>query len=180
MSHISVFQPDDPTSPGPVVLSRYFLALKDADSSSSSLLPELQRFLDEKGYHGLDRLRGSQAAEAADFFDKVRNPDSTIVSSCDQSTALQLITTKLRDYPEYRRHTMRALRSMSGSWGVLPASYTLQGEAQVSDGRKWTTGGYSEVWRGTLGCERVAIKVITTGGAPNPDLKRLKKVGVVT
>ena len=75
---------------------------------------------------------------------------------------------------------MRVLRSLSGSWGVLPASYTLQGEVRVADGQKWIAGGYSEVWRGTLGREKVAIKVITTGGAPNPDLKKVKKVGVVT
>ena len=92
--------------------------------------------------------------------------------------------TKLQDNPksppEYRRRMMGILRSLSGSWGVLPASYTLQGEVQFSDECMWITGGYSEVWRGTMGCKKVAIKVIMIGCAPNPDLVKLKNVGVVT
>jgi len=75
---------------------------------------------------------------------------------------------------------MRNLRLLSGSWGVLPASYTLQGEVQVSDVCMWTAGGYSEVWRGTMGCKMVAVKVIKIGCASNSDLVKLKEVGVVT
>jgi len=92
MSHITVFQPDEPTTPGPVALSSSFLKLKnaatledataledaatleDADPSSGLLLQEFQQFIDGKGYRGLNRLRGSQAEEAVDFFDMVRSP----------------------------------------------------------------------------------------------------------
>lgn len=95
MSHISVFQPEEPTSPGPVVLFPYFLELKeaaalkkDADPNSELLLQKLKQFLKNKEYHELRRLRGSQAEETADFFDTVHSPDSTIVSSCDQLIAL--------------------------------------------------------------------------------------------
>lgn len=75
---------------------------------------------------------------------------------------------------------MRVLRSLSGSWGVLPASYTLQGEVQVSYEHAWAVGGYSEVWCGTMGCKMVAIKAIVIGRSSNPDLVKLKKVGVAT
>jgi len=88
MSHITVFQPEEPASP--VVLSRYFLELKEAaalkkdvDPNSELFLQKCEQFLVNKGHRGLDRLRGSQAEEAADFFDMVCSPDSTIVSSCD-------------------------------------------------------------------------------------------------
>jgi hypothetical protein len=60
----------------------------------------------------------------------------------------------------------------------LPASYTLQGEVKVTDERPWTSAGFSEVWRGTLGCEKVAIKVIKITGSVDPD--KLKKVCVAT
>lgn len=73
---------------------------------------------------------------------------------------------------------MRVLRSLSGSWGLLPASYTLQGEVEVSDSKEWIYAGYSEVWRGTLGCEKVAIKVIKI--TRTADREKLKKVRVAT
>jgi len=86
MSHITVFQPDEPTTPGPVALSSSFLklknaatledatALEDADPSSGLLLQEFQQFIDGKGYRELNGLRGSQAEETVDFFDMVRSP----------------------------------------------------------------------------------------------------------
>jgi len=74
---------------------------------------------------------------------------------------------------------MDLLQSLSGSCGVLPASYTLEGEAHVSDELVWAVRGFGEVWRGTLGSgEMVAIKAIKIGIAPS--LKKLKKVGVGT
>lgn len=93
MSHISIFQPEDSTGLQPVVPPRSFRALKavaleDGDASTELLSQMLNRFIEEKGYHALSGLRGSAAEEAADFFDMVRNPDSTIVSSCDQSVVL--------------------------------------------------------------------------------------------
>ena len=69
---------------------------------------------------------------------------------------------------------MRVLRSLSGSWGVLPASYTLRGEVSVSDQWPLNCGGYSEVWRGTLGCEEVAIKAIHVTISADPE--KMKKV----
>jgi len=80
----------------------------------------------------------------------------------------------LQSHPEYRMRTLRVLRSLSGSWGVLPASYTLQGEVKVSEVRAWIGTGFSEVWRGILGSEMVAIKVIKVTGTSDPE--KVKKV----
>jgi len=85
---------------------------------------------------------------------------------------------KLQGHPSERKSTMRVLKFLSGSWGMLPASYTLRGEVEVSDEGAWTSGGFSEVWRGTLGREKVAIKVIKMTGAASPE--KLGKVRVVT
>ena len=60
----------------------------------------------------------------------------------------------------------------------MPASYTLQGEAIVSDERPWVSAGYSEVWRGTLGCEMVAVKVIKVTLTADPE--KFKKVCAIT
>lgn len=68
---------------------------------------------------------------------------------------------------------MRILRNLCGSWGLLPASYTLQGIATVDGAVPWARGGFSDVWRGTLGDEEVAVKVIMTADA------KLKKVFAV-
>lgn len=73
---------------------------------------------------------------------------------------------------------MRVLRYLSGRWGVLPASYTLEGEIEIPETRAWTFGGFSEVWCGTLGDKKVAIKVIKIAIATNP--KKMKEVRVVT
>ena len=84
----------------------------------------------------------------------------------------------MNDHPEFRRRMIRVLRYLCRPWGVLPASYTLQGEVIVSDGMPWAGGGFSEVWRGTLGCEKVAIKVIKKTIANDPE--KLMKVCAVT
>jgi hypothetical protein len=60
----------------------------------------------------------------------------------------------------------------------LPASYTLQGEVKVTDKLPWTCAGFGEIWRGTWGSEKVAVKVIKITGAADPD--KLKKVCAVT
>lgn len=84
---------------------------------------------------------------------------------------------KLYTRPELHQYMLRVLRSLCGSWGVLPASYTLQGDVKVIDEVAWTCAGFSEVWRGTWGSEKVAIKVIKITGAADPG--KLKKVCVV-
>jgi len=89
MSHISISHPGDPAGLEPVVLPPPFVALKKVDAlegsdpSSTLLLKSLRQFIKKNEFHELARLRGSAAAEAADFFDTVRGPDSTIVSSCN-------------------------------------------------------------------------------------------------
>ena len=69
---------------------------------------------------------------------------------------------------------MYLLRSLCGSWGVLPASYTLQGEVKVVDPMPRTCAGFGEIWCGTWGSEKVAVKVIKITHDTNPEM--LKKV----
>ena len=80
----------------------------------------------------------------------------------------------MHDSPKFRQRTTHLLRSLCGSWGVLPASYTLQGEVKVTDKIPWSHGGFGEVWCGTWGCEKVAVKVMAITGTADP--KKLKKV----
>lgn len=83
MSHISIFQPEDTTSSDPIVLPHSFLALKEANAledtgtSSELLLVGLKRFLEDEGRRALGQLRGSAAAEVADFLDTVCRSDLT-------------------------------------------------------------------------------------------------------
>lgn len=81
MPYISIYRSEDITGLEPVVPPRSFIALKEADASSGLLLPELKRFLEDEGRRELGQLRGSAAEEVADFFDTVRKPDSTTLSS---------------------------------------------------------------------------------------------------
>jgi hypothetical protein len=80
----------------------------------------------------------------------------------------------LRERPELRQRTIRVLRSLCGSWGVLPASYTLQGEVKVTGGFPFACGGYGEIWNGTWGSEKVAVKFLKITSAANPE--KVKKV----
>lgn len=83
MSHISIFQPEDTTSSEPIVLPHSFLALKEAnaledtDTSSGLILADLKRFLEDERRRVLGQLRGSAAAEVADFLDTVCKSDLT-------------------------------------------------------------------------------------------------------
>ena len=61
---------------------------------------------------------------------------------------------------------------------MLPASYKLQGVVEVSEMIARIGTGYSEVWRGTLGSENVAVKAIKM--TFNTPLEDLKKVCAVT
>ena len=183
MANISIFQPDDQSATPPVIFPDSFIALKSTDPGSIQFLQALKLFLEDEERQVLKKLRGSAAAEVADYLDEVLKPILiTFISNCGQLTSLQLIMMKLHGNPEFRRRTMRVLRSLCGAWGVLPASYTLHGEVEITDNRPWTHGGFSEVWRGTWRCEKVAVKVIIITGAANQDkLKKdkLKKVCVV-
>ena len=60
-----------------------FITLKAADVSSQTLLPSLGAFIGLRYYEALAELRGSEAAEVADFFDMVYRPGLTIILSRD-------------------------------------------------------------------------------------------------
>ena len=176
MANVSIFQPAErPASSGLILLPHTFVTLKGLDTSAASFLPALRRFLEDR--HALRELSGLAAAEVADFLDEVRKPIGVTASSHGRRTLPQLII-KLDASPEFRRRTIRVLRHLCGSWGVLPASYTLQGEVEVTDRTPWTCAGFSEVWRGTWGCERVAVKVIKVTGTSDP--RKLKKARTIT
>lgn len=89
MSHISILQPEEvAASLGSIALPDSFVALKVAAASSELLSQELQNFLEREGYETLKQLRGSAAAEVADFLDTVRGLCSTTILSRDQPTHL--------------------------------------------------------------------------------------------
>ena len=60
--------------------------------------------------------------------------------------------------PEYRKRTLRLLRSLCVSWGVLPTSYTFQGEVKDLGENPFASSNTAEVFQGTSGGEMVAVK----------------------
>jgi len=78
--------------------------------------------------------------------------------------------------PECCKLALRLLRSLCGSWGVLPTSYTLHIEVRLFDEHPFVCSRGAEVFRGKLNGEPVAVKALT-----NPlsdDSSRLNKVGI--
>jgi hypothetical protein len=56
------------------------------------------------------------------------------------------------------RKCLRELRSICGTRGILPTSYTLPPDSLSVDPGPFTQGGYGDVYRGTLNGSRVCIK----------------------
>jgi hypothetical protein len=76
--------------------------------------------------------------------------------------------------PRTRGRCFRGLVKLCGEYGVLPGLYIVP-EAKVD---KWgdkpvSTGGFSEVWKGTYGGNPVAIKVIRYNQQEN--VQRIRK-----
>ena len=178
MVNISILQSEDDTASSPITLPDSFVALKITSTASKLFFQALEWFLEDENRKGLEELRGLAAAEVANFLDEVRKLVAITVPSCGQSTSLQLVMMKLNDEPKFRNRMIHVLRSLCGSWGILPASYTLEGEVTITDKNPWTRGGFGEVWCGTWGSEKVAVKVIMITSSASP--KKLKKVWVLT
>ena len=72
---------------------------------------------------------------------------------------------------------IRLLRSLCGLWGILPASYTLEGEVAFT-GHDFSarTGGAHRVFPGIWRSEEVALKVMKLY---DRDIKSVKKVRVM-
>lgn len=85
----------------------------------------------------------------------------------------------LSNLPEYRKRTLRLLRSLCGSWGELPSSYTLRGEVKLLDNRPFAPASrYVEVFQGMFRDEMVAVKALTVYASEDPN--RVKKVGITS
>jgi len=73
MTNVSVFQPQGgPASWQVTMPPRSYINLKQTATSSASVLPALQHFLEDKERQVLKELRGLQAARVGDFLDEVR------------------------------------------------------------------------------------------------------------
>lgn len=73
LTNISVFQPKEVAANSAVTLPTSFVALKN-ETSSARFPRVLRSFLQDKEQQTLGRLRGSAAADVADFLDEVRKP----------------------------------------------------------------------------------------------------------
>lgn len=82
------------------------------------------------------------------------------------------------DIQEYLKRILRLLRSLSGSWGVLPTSYKFRGEVKLLDDHPFAPASRNvEVFRGVSGDEMVAVKALKTYMLEDPS--RLKKVDII-
>jgi hypothetical protein len=70
------------------------------------------------------------------------------------------------------RKCVRELSSICGAAGILPTSYTLSSDLNISRD-PFTEGGYGDVYEGTLGGLKVCIKRVRvyTGDAPEKVIK---------
>lgn len=60
-----------------------------------------------------------------------------------------------------RSRCFQGLVKLCGEYGVLPETYLIPGFKIVKEGTKSaSTGGFSDVWKGSYEKETVAIKVI--------------------
>ena len=83
------------------------------------------------------------------------------------------------DLLDYRKRTLRLLRSLCGSWEVLPASYTFQGEVKFLDEYPFAPASrFVEVFRGESGGEMVAVKVLVVYLSEDPS--KVKKVDIAS
>jgi len=81
--------------------------------------------------------------------------------------------------PWYRTRTLRLLRSLCGSWGVLPTSYAFQGDVKLLDEHPFVPASrFVEVFRGESGGKMVAVKTLTKYLSEDPS--RLKRVGIMS
>lgn len=56
------------------------------------------------------------------------------------------------------RKCLRELRSICGAWGILPTSYTLSSQRVDISSDPFASGGFGDVYHGTLNGSRVCIK----------------------
>ena len=129
--------------------------LDHLDGSLSGFHDQLHDLLYGEEYHQCVRdLQGDDLVWLVDYLDRVR-PRVTVRHSPLKPAQ---VFDNLNPSSAASRKCLRELRSICGASGILPTSDTLSSDLLAIDPHPFTSGGYGDVYAGTLNGSRVCIK----------------------
>ena len=139
------------SSPSPPALQQ----LRRLDRSSPDFQDKLCNVLYGQDYvESLPNLRGGDVVWLVDYLDEVCRRVALPCSPLKPAQALG----GLDPGSTAARRCLRELRNICGASAILPTSYTLPSHLLNIDHDPFDSGGFGDVYKGTLGDSRVCIK----------------------
>ena len=118
---------------------------------------QLAILLDDKQFKGsIPDLRDDDAQWLVDSLNTVGTASYTNSRFLNSAQALGSFSS---DNPLHRKF-FHVLRLVCGIRGILPTLVLLSIDSLRASGRPFATGGYCDVWKGTLGDKEIAIKAL--------------------
>ena len=112
----------------------------------------------------MDNLQNGDLVWLVDYLDKVRRRIALPQSPLKPAQALDDLDPSGAAF----RKCLRELRSVCGTRGILPTSYTLSPHLLNIDPDPFASGGYGDVYGGTLDGSRVCIKRVRVYARDGP------------
>jgi len=106
----------------------------------------------------VQNLQGDDVVWFVDFLDKVRRRVALPRSPLKPVQALN----DLDPCSTAARKCLRELRTICGARAILPTPYTLSSDLLNIDPNPFVSGGFGDVYKGTLDSSRVCIKCVRT------------------
>ena len=132
--------------------------LRNLDRSSSEFQDQVCNLLYEEEYQKcLPGLQGDDLVWLVEYLNEVRRrfPPPSLAP-----LRLSQVLDDLDSSGPAFRKCLRELRRICGAKGILPASYTLSSDLLSIGSDPFASGGYGDVYEGTLDGSRVCIKRI--------------------
>jgi len=140
------------SSLGPLALLQQ---LRDLSRSSLGFHDQLSKVLYGEDYRQCaPGLQGDDLAWLVDYLDKVLHRIALPRSPLKLAQALDGLDSSSATF----RKCLRELGSICGAKGILPTSYTLPSDLLNVDPDPFASGGFGDVYQGTLDGERVCVK----------------------
>ena len=144
----------DPTIPASQVLQQLY-SLEPSSPDFMRVLYGLIRHDEDEQYSS--SLQGSELTRLVDFLDNVR-PFSSAFHPVPKQTPQSLDNISTSD--DVFRQCLRKLRAICGCHTTLPSSHIVSGDLAKTGDHPIAIGGFADVWEGTLGGNRVCVKVL--------------------
>jgi len=139
------------SSPSPSALQQ----LHRLDGAVSGFRDQLNNILCGEEYQRcVTNLQGEDSAWLVDYLDKVRRPVVLPHSPLKPAQALGGLEPSSAAF----RKCLRELRSICGTKGILPTSYTISSHLLNINPDPFASGGFGDVCHGILNGSRVCIK----------------------